>query len=130
MSIRLDKQGAHRSNYEKNKKVIFKTQNTCGICGHLVDFSLKSPHPMSASIDHIIPVSKNGHPSDMSNLQLAHRACNRQKADKIFNNVDQKPQVLGNRNLPHSINWIEYRSGQVPQKKTIIKIKRKRNHRG
>ena len=123
--VRIDKQaGGHRSAYERNRKVIFKTQNTCGICGHLVDFSLKSPHPMSASIDHIVPVSKNGHPSDMSNLQLAHRTCNRQKSDKVFANVDSKPRVLGNRNLPHSTDWLRYKSGEVPAKKTIVRIKR------
>lgn len=129
--VRLDKQGAHRSNYERNKKRIFATQKTCGICGHLVDFSLKSPHPMSASIDHIVPVSKNGHPSDIDNLQLAHRACNRQKSDKVFKNADQKPQVLGNRNLPQSTNWLAYKSGQIMSQhnetKTIVKIKRKKN---
>ena len=130
--VRLDKQaGGHRSTYEKNKKVIFKTQNTCGICGHLVDFILKSPHPMSASIDHIIPVSKNGHPSDMSNLQLAHRACNRQKSDKVFANADTKPQAIGNRNLPQSLDWTAYRSGQVNTPKTVVKIKlRKQSDRG
>lgn len=128
--VRLDKQaGGHRSAYERNKKVIFKTQNTCGICGHLVDFSLKSPHPMSASIDHIVPVSKNGHPSDISNLQLAHRACNRQKSDKVFANADTKPQAIGNRNLPHSMDWTEYNNKKPIKNKTIIKIKR-RNNRG
>lgn len=128
--IRLDRTGAHRANYERNKKRIFATQNTCGICGHLVDFDLKSPHPMSASIDHIVPVSKNGHPSDISNLQLAHRACNRQKADKIFRDTDSKPKVLGNRNLPQSTNWAAYRSGQKPQTNTIIRIKRKKKYGG
>ena len=125
--VRIDKQaGGHRSAYERNKKIIFKTQNTCGICGHLVDFSLKSPHPMSGSVDHIVPVSKNGHPSDMSNLQLAHRTCNRQKSDKIFANVDTKPRVLGNRNLPQSLNWIAYKSGEINKKKTVVKIKMKK----
>ena len=59
---RADKKGAHRANYERNRKRILATQNTCGICGHPVDFSLKSPHPMSAQIDHIIPIAKGGHP--------------------------------------------------------------------
>lgn len=35
-------------------------------------------------IDHIIPIAKGGHPSDIDNLQLAHWTCNRQKSDKIF----------------------------------------------
>ena len=56
---------------------------------------------MSPVIDHIIPVAKGGHPSDISNLQLAHWCCNRQKSDKLYKNVEEK-KVLGNRNLPQS----------------------------
>ena len=110
MAVRIDKQGAHRGAYEKNKKIIFKTQNTCGICGKPVDFSLKYPDPLSATIDHIIPVSKSGHPSDLSNLCLAHAGCNRQKSDKLFINPTEAPRVLGSRNLPQSLSWAEYRS--------------------
>lgn len=132
---RLDKKGAHRANYERNKKRIFATQNTCGICGHPVDFSLKPPHPMSATIDHIIPIAKGGHPSDIDNLQLAHWTCNRQKSDKIFKQSQKTKQVIGNRNLPQSMDWMNYRENQLNQteqnkkenqiKKTVIKIKRK-----
>ncbi len=109
LAIRLDKQGGHRGAYEKNKKIIFKTQNTCGICGRAVDFSIKTPDPLSAVIDHIIPVSKGGHPSDIENLQLAHWTCNRQKSDKLFISPQEEPKVLGNRNLPQTINWVEYK---------------------
>ena len=105
---RPDRMGAHRANYEKNKKRILATQNVCGICGHPVDFTLKYPHPMSATIDHIIPVVKNGHPSDINNLQLSHLTCNRQKSDKLFKNQEE-PKVLGNRNLPQSMDWKKYR---------------------
>ena len=107
---RPDKKGAHRANYERNKKRILATQNICGICGHPVDMSLKYPHPLSAQIDHIIPVSQNGHASDISNLQLSHFSCNRQKSDKIFKNKEE-PKILGNRNLPQSMNWATYRAG-------------------
>ena len=110
---RPDRMGAHRANYEKNKKRILATQNVCGICGKPVDFTLKYPHPMSATIDHIIPVNGpgglRGHPSDLSNLQLAHFSCNRQKSDKIFKNPSE-PKILGNRNLPQSMDWKSYRS--------------------
>lgn len=106
--MRKERDVSHRGAYEKNKRTILRTQNTCGICGKPVDFSLKSPHPMSACIDHIIPVAKNGHPSDISNLQLAHWACNRQKSDKLFKETTEK-KVLGNRNLPQTIDWTTYR---------------------
>lgn len=126
---RADKKGAHRANYERNKKRIMATQNTCGICGHPVDFSLKPPHPMSATIDHIIPVAKGGHPSDIDNLQLAHWTCNRQKSDKIFRSNQETKQVIGNRVLPQSMDWMNYRENQTEQKetkKTVIKIKRRK----
>mgnify|MGYP001950775089 FL=1 len=95
-----------------------------------MDFSLKNPHPMSAQVDHLIPVSKGGHPSDISNLQLVHRTCNRQKSDKLVKTgYDTEPQVIGNRNLPHSMDWVTYNSTGQPREekkqKTIIKIKKK-----
>lgn len=53
---RLDRDGTHQAQFNKNKRKIYKTQNICGICGLPVDMSLKYPDPMSKSIDHIIPI--------------------------------------------------------------------------
>lgn len=55
---RLDRDGSHRKQFERNKKKIYATQTVCGICGKPVDFSYKYPHPLSPCIDHIIPVAK------------------------------------------------------------------------
>lgn len=112
MTTRPERTGAHRVAYEKNKKKILKTQNVCGICGHPVDKTLKSPHPMSAVIDHIVPINKNGHPSDISNLQLAHWSCNRTKSDKLFITPQKKEQpiVINNRNLPLITDWTKYKA--------------------
>ena len=110
---RPDRDGVHRSQFDKNKKKIYATQTVCGICGKPVDFTIKYPHPLSRCIDHIIPVSKGGHPSDINNLQLAHRTCNRQKSDKIL--MENLPKItsedsgiISNRVLPQSTNWLEY----------------------
>lgn len=81
---RKDRVGEFRTALDKNKKIIFMTQEVCGICGQPVDKTLTYPDPMSKTVDHIIPIAKGGHPSDLSNLQLAHRCCNRQKSDKLF----------------------------------------------
>ena len=104
---RPDRNGPHRVAFEKNKKILLKTRNVCGICGQ----SLRYPHPLSPVIDHIIPINKNGHPSDINNLQLAHWQCNRQKSDKLY--ADDRTagtSVIGNRNLPQSIDWKKYKS--------------------
>lgn len=107
---RPDRQGPHRAVFERNKKRLLKSQNVCGICGKPIDMSLKAPHPMSPCIDHIIPVSKGGHPSDIDNLQLAHWSCNRQKSDKLLKErQDLKSDIISNRNLPLSTDWTKYR---------------------
>lgn len=108
MAKRLDHDGTHRKQFENNKKKIYATQDVCGICGKPVDKSLKYPHPLSPCIDHIIPVSKGGHPSDIDNLQLAHWTCNRQKSDKLIEKKDivDVSAVLSNRLLPQSYDWI------------------------
>ena len=110
-SLRADKTGAHRQSYNNNKKIIMASQDTCGICGGLVDKNLKVGDPMAPCIDHIVPINKGGHPSALENLQLAHAGCNRQKSDKIFKNQEiVETRVIGNRNLPQSMDWASYRS--------------------
>ena len=108
--MREDHIGPHRSAFEKAKKHILATQDTCGICGRPVDKSLKYPDPMSPVIDHIIPVDKGGHPSDPSNLQLAHMCCNRKKSDKLLREDASKSGAISNRILPQSIDWRAYTS--------------------
>lgn len=110
---RPDKDGTHRGAFEKNKKKIFATQTVCGICGRPVDFSLKYPDPLSPCIDHIIPLAKGGHPSDLENLQLAHWTCNRQKSDKLMEKKEITEEVVSNRNLPHTFDWRHYKPGKA-----------------
>ena len=106
---RLDKKGPHRVAFERNKKRILKTKHTCGICGQDVDKTLTYPHPLSPVIDHIIPVSKGGDPSNLSNLQLSHMGCNRQKSDKLYSGQTDTTEIIGNRNLPKTIEWTSYK---------------------
>jgi len=107
---REDHAGRHRRVFEQHKKIIFATQTHCGICGQPVDFSLKFPHPLSPTADHIIPVAKGGDPSALENLQLAHLACNRAKSDKILTEQAQKAKrkPVTNRDLPLSRDWTTY----------------------
>lgn len=119
MRNRPDHDGTHRLAFDRNKKKIMVTQSVCGICGLPVDKSLKYPDPNSACIDHIIPIDRGGHPSDIINLQLAHWKCNRAKSNKIIFSVNRKTGTgeetkvstnNSNRIFPLSCNWAEYRS--------------------
>ena len=101
--------GTHRGAFEKNKKKVMATQTVCGICGKPVDKSLKYPHPLSACVDHIIPIAKGGHPSDIENMQLAHWCCNRAKSDHLPSAIRQNEEVISNRVLPHSCDWLQYK---------------------
>ena len=106
-NLRPDHNGTQRAQFESNKKKIYATQEICGICGQRVDFGFKFPHPLSPCIDHIIPVSKGGHPSDISNLQLAHMTCNRQKSDKLSPQVEfaKSDELVQNNDLPQTFDW-------------------------
>ena len=106
-NVRPDHNGTQRAQFESNKKKIYATQQVCGICGKPVDFAFKFPHPLSPTIDHIIPVAKGGHPSDLSNLQLAHFTCNRQKSYKIKPGQDFSTgtELISNRLLPQTFDW-------------------------
>lgn len=110
MASGTERYGTHRGAFEKNKKKIFATQSVCGICGKPVDFSLKYPHPLAPCIDHIIPVAKGGHPSDIDNLQLAHWTCNRLKSDHLPSAIKKGEEIISNRVLPQSTDWSKYKA--------------------
>lgn len=111
---RLDRTGQFRTEFDKNRTIILRTQEVCGICGQPVDKTLKSPDPLSATVDHIIPISKGGHPSALENLQLAHRWCNRAKSNKLFLQTREKEELenkaIDNDNLPQHFQWSTYRA--------------------
>lgn len=54
---------------------------SCGICDEPIDRATKYPHPLSPSVDHIVPLSKGG-THEQSNLQWAHLVCNQRKGAK------------------------------------------------
>lgn len=54
----------------------------CGICTGGIDQSLSYPHPMSVSLDHIVPLSMGG--DDVrENVQAAHLRCNQSKGGRF-----------------------------------------------
>lgn len=110
--MRSDRTKGNRGAFEAARLKILKTQTICGICGKPVDFSYKNPHPLAPTVDHIIPVSKGGHPSDISNLQLAHRYCNRAKADSLLGprKAEENDNVIPNDVLEQHLDWAAYRS--------------------
>ncbi|MEU9611901.1 HNH endonuclease [Streptomyces sp. NPDC048209] len=56
---------------------------TCQLCLLPIDPSIAWPDTMSASIDHVIPLSRGGAHS-MANVQSAHLGCNCSKGTKLM----------------------------------------------
>lgn len=62
----------------------------CGICGGDVPADAVYPHPLTGTIDHVVPLSKGGLHS-YRNVQLAHFSCNSQKGDGRGGEEEIKP---------------------------------------
>lgn len=60
--------------------------SVCGICrgerGPIL-FDVRPRHPLSRSLDHILPLAQGGDPWAYSNLQPAHFGCNSGKRDRV-----------------------------------------------
>lgn len=82
MSKRTNPRRANGWRRTQLRKRVLAAYDTCAICGEPVDKTLKTPHPMSAEVDEIIPVSRGGDPLAFGNCRLVHRRCNRLKSDK------------------------------------------------
>ena len=111
-SKRPERDNSKRALWEHNKRIILATQSVCGICGKPVDKSIRYPDPMSPTVDHIIPIARNGDPVALDNLQLAHRYCNRMKSDKLPTQAQEGPGAEKNKSktkdkyfFEQSANW-------------------------
>lgn len=73
----------HGVEYELiNRTKVFNRDGwNCGICRKPINRRLKPPHPMSASLDHIQPMSHGGNHTYV-NVQAAHHICNSLKSNR------------------------------------------------
>lgn len=67
-----------------NKQRVFVRDGwRCGICREPVDKRLKFPHPRSASLDHVLPMSRGGD-HVYANVQCSHLECNSRKSNRGY----------------------------------------------
>lgn len=55
----------------------------CYLCESDIDPTLSWPHPMSASIDHVVPLSRGG-PDTRANVKASHLRCNLRKSASLL----------------------------------------------
>jgi hypothetical protein len=90
-----DKRHATEHRYRANKRsggiiddvdvevLYVRDKGICCLCLKHVNKRLKFPHPMSKSVEHIIPVSKPGSEHSYRNTALAHLICNIRKNNRV-----------------------------------------------
>lgn len=77
---RAVKAGARSEPYTL-KEIADRDRERCGLCGRQVDMGKAVPHPLAPTVDHVIPLSRNGDDTRV-NVQLAHFRCNYLKGDR------------------------------------------------
>lgn len=68
--------------------IYLRDKGKCQLCGKKINLKHKSSHPMSASLDHMIPLSLGG-THEPKNVQLAHMICNSLKGNGTIEQGEQ-----------------------------------------
>ncbi|MFJ6810644.1 HNH endonuclease [Streptomyces anulatus] len=55
----------------------------CARCGHNIDPTLDARHPLSFTLDHVVPLSRGGDLLDPANARAMHRRCNSQRGNRV-----------------------------------------------
>lgn len=78
--------GRSTSRRDKHRRTIAKDRPPCALCHEDIDWTADHLHPLSYTIDHVIPIAKGGPdelflPDGTPQIVAAHRKCNRAKGD-------------------------------------------------
>lgn len=60
----------------------------CILCGEPIDPTLKAPHSMSRTIEHLTPIARGGR-HDIDNIDFAHYGCNAKKGPKTLDEYQE-----------------------------------------
>jgi 5-methylcytosine-specific restriction endonuclease McrA len=70
--------GRNTTTRDQHRRAIARTKPPCALCLEPIDYTLRSPDPLSYEVDHIVALA-NGGADDLPNKQASHRQCNRAK---------------------------------------------------
>lgn len=74
--------GRNTTRRDRHRKAIAKGEPPCHLCGGDIDYTAGHLDPAAFTIDHVTPLNRGG-PDTLDNLAAAHRACNRDKSDRV-----------------------------------------------
>ncbi|WP_371612887.1 HNH endonuclease [Streptomyces clavifer] len=62
----------------------------CWLCGHQIGYQLDARHPLSFTLDHLVPLSRGGSLLDPANARSAHRRCNSARGNRTERTAPQR----------------------------------------
>lgn len=86
---------------ERARATVRSWGRPCAICGLPIDYSLPYYDRWAYECDEIVPVSRGGSPTDVSNLQPAHRLCNEWRSN-------------------HSMEWVRAHIADNPARRARV----------
>jgi 5-methylcytosine-specific restriction endonuclease McrA len=73
------------------RRIFERDRWRCQLCKRLVSKTAVVPHPRAPTIDHIVPLARDGEHS-MANVQTAHFICNSRKRERA---MDEQLRLVG-----------------------------------
>lgn len=90
-TTRITTERTRGGDWRKLRLRVIREESLCYLCGLEVDKELDYPDPMSASVDHLVPVALGGLEVDRTNVALTHLDCNKRRGIKAIDEVRYTP---------------------------------------
>jgi len=68
--------------WQRLRQGVLAEESNCWLCGGKLDHTLPPRHPLSPSVDMVIPYSRGGSDQDRGNLRAAHYRCNSSRGNR------------------------------------------------
>ncbi|MER7806155.1 HNH endonuclease [Streptomyces sp900116325] len=79
--------------YRRLVAAVKAQRHPCWLCGYDIAPGLDARHPLSFTLDHLVPLSRGGSLLDPANARSAHRKCNSSRG----NRTEARPQQRASR---------------------------------
>ncbi|WP_043599433.1 HNH endonuclease [Nocardia otitidiscaviarum] len=89
---------------DRHRAVLRRGHPPCALCHEDIDYTLRTPDPMSFEVDHILPLARGGL-DELDNKQPAHRKCNQDKAARTAEELAQSAAQAGPRQFVTQRSW-------------------------
>ena len=89
---------------DRLRRQVARDRPPCHICHNEIDYNLPHLDRGEYVIDHIVPLNAGGEDT-IDNVAAAHRKCNRDKSDKLAEQLEAEADQSGPRVFVTSRTW-------------------------